>query len=260
MDDRVLIYGFAVPLAIGAALVLPAAWRSKEAERTRGAAWAVMLAMEIAVLAALLVWEGENIASWDWQLALLLPVVGFQLAALTLSAAARPAVHLVCAAIMGLLTTGVLWRFMAPDPWPIRVIPGAGTFVLLALLEPLARRQPGPAFVFGLGLGAAGCTLVALGGAMLGPASRPSPTATCTSATPSRSASTSASPRVRRQVQPALRRHQPDKEEQEYVDAIKEDVAGWASTGKTECSSPRTTSSSCTSGPRADQRKGKAYV
>jgi radical SAM protein with 4Fe4S-binding SPASM domain len=58
----------------------------------------------------------------------------------------------------------------------------------------------------------------------LTPASRRSRTATCTSATPSRIVLNSAWPGLRRQVQPALRRHQPEKEEQEYVDAIMDDV------------------------------------
>ena len=57
------------------------------------------------------------------------------------------------------------------------------------------------------------------------PASRPSPTATCTSATPRPSASTSASPQeFGGQCNLRFDDTNPAKEEQEYVDAIMEDV------------------------------------
>jgi glutaminyl-tRNA synthetase len=56
----------------------------------------------------------------------------------------------------------------------------------------------------------------------------------------------------------------PEKEEQEYVDAIKRWCAGWASTGcKTApatCTTPATTSTSCTAPPKRWSAPGLAYV
>jgi hypothetical protein len=98
----------------------------------------------------------------------------------------------------------ILWQVR--EPWTDRshpsadamlyVIGGDGTLKLGTLDVPLA---------------AGSFAVVPRGTSYGSPASRPSRTATCTSGMPSRSASTSAvADRVRRDVQPPLRRHQPD--------------------------------------------------
>lgn len=170
--DRLIVYGLVVPLAIGVVLVVPAAWLARSSKgdgdgNGRGGwggwgGWPLIVAIELAVLAPLFGLQGWPTAQWDWQYALLIPVVGFHVAAVTL--AARPGVvgQLVAHLVLGVLVTGVLWRFVSPEPWPLRVIPGVGTFVLMAMLEPLALRRPGPAFVFAVGLATAGTALLML--------------------------------------------------------------------------------------------------
>jgi hypothetical protein len=99
----------------------------------------------------------------------------------------------------------------------------------------------------------AGCT----------PASRPSPTATCTSGT--RRAiclNFGAGPGVRGQVQPALRRHEPGEGEQEYVDSIIKRCGvargrlGRPFRGRALLRQP-TTSSGCTISPGEADQEGQ---
>ena len=68
-------------------------------------------------------------------------------------------------------------------------------------------------------------------------------------------------PGVRRHLQPALRRHQPDQGRRRVrrLDQGRR-RAGSASTGTTDCSTPPTTSSSCTSCAVELIKQGKAYV
>ena len=93
------------------------------------------------------------------------------------------------------------------------------------------------------------------------PASRPSPTATCTSATPRRSASTSAwPPEYGGLCNLRFDDTNPTKEEEEYVESIQHDVRWLGFDWGTACTTPRTTSSSSTWFAVTLIEKGKAYV
>ena len=87
------------------------------------------------------------------------------------------------------------------------------------------------------------------------PDSRRSRTATCTSATRRASASTRVSLSSTGEVQPPFRRHEPTKEEQEYVDAIIDDVRWLGADWKTGSATPATISARSTSGPRRSSRR-----
>jgi len=166
MPDSQIIFGAIVPLIV-AILTVAAPQRTDEEPLRERAAWRWPLLLGFIVLLGHAgmsdVLDFEALFDEKWKRVFYVPILGVT-AGILMSFTPRwwwlrAAIAAALGASVWMATRGV---FVEADPLLAKIIPAAGTFILLCILEPLAMRERGPLLPLGMWIGTGGAAALIL--------------------------------------------------------------------------------------------------